>query len=101
MNKMNSVKTDHVQTISLFTLSSVIQNRLHKNIPTFAAFLDIEKELLRLLEYGVDGKMYNSIQKMYDDNKSSTLLAPAVTVGETEGAMDSASSSFAYNFVRK
>ena len=34
------------------------------------------------------------------------LLVPAVTVGETEGAMDSASvlfftSSFAYNFVRK
>ena len=34
------------------------------------------------------------------------LLAPAVTVGETEGAMDSASvlfftSSFAYNFARK
>ena len=35
-----------------------------------------------------------------------SLLAPAVTVGETERAMDSASvlvftSSFAYNFVRK
>ena len=33
------------------------------------------------------------------------FLAPAVTVGETEGAMDSPSvffaSSFAYNFVRK
>ena len=33
------------------------------------------------------------------------FLAPAVSVGETEGAMDSASvflaSSFAYNFVRK
>ena len=34
------------------------------------------------------------------------LLAPAVTVGETEGAMDSASVFFlplffAYNFVRK
>ena len=34
------------------------------------------------------------------------FLAPAVTVGETEGAMDSASvlfftSSFAYNFARK
>ena len=33
------------------------------------------------------------------------FLAPAVPVGETEGAMDSASvffaSSFAYNFVRK
>ena len=34
-----------------------------------------------------------------------SFLAPAVTVGETEGAMDSTSgffaSSFAYNFVRK
>ena len=35
-----------------------------------------------------------------------TFLAPAVTVGEAEGAMDSASvlfftSSFAYNFARK
>ena len=34
------------------------------------------------------------------------ILAPAVTVGETKGAMDSTSvfflaSSFAYNFVRK
>ena len=33
------------------------------------------------------------------------FLAPAVTVGETKGAMDSTSgffaSSFAYNFVRK
>ena len=25
--------------------------------------------LLRLLEYGIDGKLYNSIKKMYDDNK--------------------------------
>ena len=34
-----------------------------------------------------------------------SFLAPAVTVGETKGAMDSASvffaSPFAYNFVRK
>ena len=39
-------------------------------------------------------------------NMDYKLLAPAVTVGETEGAMDSISvfffaSSFAYNFVRK
>ena len=36
---------------------------------------------------------------------SQPFLAPAVTLGETEGAMDSTSvffsSSFAYNFVRK
>ena len=30
--------------------------------------------LLRLLEYGIDGKLYNSIKNMYDDNKSSILL---------------------------
>ena len=39
------------------------------------------------------------------DFGSALFLAPAVTVGETEGAMDSTSvffaSSFAYNFVRK
>ena len=38
-------------------------------------------------------------------SKDHKFLAPAVTVGETEGAMDSTSvffaSSFAYNFVRK
>ena len=39
-------------------------------------------------------------------NEPFMFLAPAVTVGETEGAMDSTSvfflaSSFAYNFVRK
>ena len=37
---------------------------------------------------------------------NNSLLAPAVTVGETKGAMDSVSvlfftSSFAYNFARK
>ena len=41
----------------------------------------------------------------YYEGCNNMFLAPAVTVGETEGAMDSASvffaSSFAYNFVRK
>ena len=77
MNKMDSVKTDPVQTIYL--LCQV----LHENKPTFAAFLDMEKAfdrvnrdllLLRLLEYGIDRKLYNSIKNMYDDNKSSILL---------------------------
>ena len=40
------------------------------------------------------------------EDQTAHLLAPAVTVGETEGAMDSASvpvfiSSFAYNFEKK
>ena len=76
--RKNSSCSDHI-----FTLSSVIQNRLHENKATFAAFLDMEKAFdrvnrdllfLRLLEYGIDGKLYNSIKNMYDDNKSSILL---------------------------
>ena len=48
-----------------------------------AAFLDMEKAfdrvnrdllLLCLLEYGIGGKLCNSIKNMYDDNKSSILL---------------------------
>ena len=47
----------------------------------------------------------NGINILLQSNQC-VLLAPAVTVGETEGAMDSASvlfftSSFAYNFARK
>ena len=40
------------------------------------AFDRVNKDLLllRLLEYGIDGKLYNSIKNMYDDNKSSILL---------------------------
>ena len=30
--------------------------------------------LLRLLEYGIDGKLYNSKKNLSDDNKSSILL---------------------------
>ena len=72
---MGSVKTDPVQTIYL--LCQVLFNIDYmkiENKPTFAAFLDMEKafdrvnrdlSLLRLLEYGIDGKLYNSIKKKY------------------------------------
>ena len=40
------------------------------------AFDRVNRDLLLLhsLEYGIDGKLYNSIKNMYDDNKSSILL---------------------------
>ena len=74
---MNSVKTNCVQTLYL-----LCQNRSHENKPTFSTFLDIEKAfdrvirdiiLLRLQEYGINRKMYNSIKKMFDDKKSILL----------------------------
>ena len=54
-----------------------MRNRLNNGKPTFAAFLDMEKAfdkvdgnllLLRLLQYGIDDKMYYSIKNMYVDN---------------------------------
>ena len=65
--RKNRSCNDHI-----FSLSStcIIRNRLNNGKPTFAAFLDMEKAfdkvdrnqlLLRLLQYGIDDKMYYSI----------------------------------------
>ena len=83
VDEQNGFRKNRSCSDHIFTLSSVIQNRSHENKPTFAAFLDMEKAfdrvnrdllLLRLLEYGIDGKLYNSIKNMYDDNKLNILL---------------------------
>ena len=56
----------------IFSLSSIIRNRLNNGKPTFAAFLDMEKAfdkvdrnllLLRLLQYRINDKFYYSIKK--------------------------------------
>ena len=70
--KKNRSCKDHI-----FNLSSIIRDRLNNGKPTFAAFLDMEKTfdkvdriliLLRLLQYGIDDKIYYSIKNMYVDN---------------------------------
>ena len=69
----------------------------------------IKKPLQKIVQFGVVGGLREALACKTDNYIEKTvriLLAPAVTVGETEGAMDSASvcffaSSFAYNFVRK
>ena len=57
----------------LFSLSSIIRNRIHKRDNTFTAFIDMEKAfdkvdrkllLLKLLEYGIDGNMYKAIRSL-------------------------------------
>ena len=78
VDEQNKFRKNRSCSDHIFTLSSVIQNLLHENKPTFAAFLDMEQAfdrvnrdllLSRLLEYGIDEKLYNSIKNMYDDNK--------------------------------
>ncbi len=59
----------------IFTLSSIIKNRLNDKNPTFACYVDFRKAfdlldrdlmLYRFLDYGVDGKFYDAIKGIYN-----------------------------------
>ena len=67
----------------LFTLTSIIRNRQHENLSTFAAFIDFEKAfdwvnrdmlLYKLLLNNIDGKIYNAIKVMYTNTESCIRL---------------------------
>ncbi len=60
----------------IFSLTSVINNRLDEHKDTFAAFIDLEKAFdwidrdmlfYRLLQYNIDGKMYKAVKSLYND----------------------------------
>ena len=64
---------------NLFSLTSIIRNRLATNMSTYCAFIDMEKafdfvdrKLLYycLLSYNVTGKMYRSIKALYRHTES-------------------------------
>ena len=66
-----------------FSLTSIIQDKLDKKEEVFTAFIDLEKafdwvdrELLffRLLQYNIDGKMYNAIKSFYTQCESCIRL---------------------------
>ena len=74
---------DHV-----FTLSSIIRNRISQNQGTFACFIDMQKafdwvdrDLLfyKLLEYNIDGKLYNCIKALYNHPLSTVKLNSYMT----------------------
>ena len=58
----------------IFTLTSIIRNKLHSKQEIYACYVDFRKAfdlldrdmmLFRFLEYGVDGKFYNVIKGIY------------------------------------
>ena len=76
VDEQNGFRKNRSCNDHIFILSSIIHNRLNNGKPTFAAFLNMEKAfdkvdrnllLLRLLQYGIDYKMYYSIKNMYVD----------------------------------
>ena len=58
----------------IYSLTSIIQSRKEQNLDTFAAFIDFSKAfdsvnrdflLYKLLNYNIQGKMYNAIKSLY------------------------------------
>ena len=71
----------------IFSLTSLVKNRLVSNLPTFCAFVDLEKAfdwinrdllLYRLLCTGIDGNFYQSIKSLLADTKSCILLKDGI-----------------------
>ena len=67
----------------IFSLTSIIRNRIDQGLSTFCCFIDMKKafdwvdrDLLfyKLLMYNIDGKIYNSIKSLYSHPLSSIKL---------------------------
>ena len=76
VEEQNGFRKDRSCADHVFTLSSIVQNRLQEGKATFAAFLDLKKafdyvnrELLqyKLLLSKIDGQMYKAIKALYNN----------------------------------
>ena len=72
-----------VLIILTYTLNELVQGRLKEGKETYAFFLDVQKAYdsvwcnglwLKLLEFGVRGKMWRVTKRMYESPKSVVLL---------------------------
>lgn len=72
----------------LFSLTSIIQNQIKNRKPVYAAFIDLEKAfdwvdrnllLYRLLQYNIDGKMYNAVKSLYSQTESCVKINNFIT----------------------
>ena len=75
-DEQNGFRHDRSCTDHIFTLTSIVQNRMAESLPTFACFIDMQKafdwidrDLLffKLLQNNIDGKFYNSIKSLYSN----------------------------------
>ena len=76
VEEQNGFRKNRSTTEHIFTLTSILDERLSKNIDTFVAFIDFQKAFdwvnrdclfLRLLENNVDRNLYNTIKSCYDN----------------------------------
>ena len=69
--------------IIIYMLNELVQGRIKEGKETYASFLYVQKAYdsvwsnglwLKLLEFGVRGKMWRVIKKMYESSKGAVLL---------------------------
>ena len=72
----------------LFSLTSIICNQINNRKPAYAAFIALEKAfdwvdrnllLYTLLQYNIDGKMYNAVKNLYSRTESCVKINNFIT----------------------
>jgi hypothetical protein len=67
----------------IYALDSIVRNRHHANLSTFSAFIDLQKAfdcvdrdflLHKVLNMGIDGKVYFAIKSLYSTTESSVRI---------------------------
>ncbi len=75
----NGFRKDRNCLDHIYVLYSIIRNRKNKSLDTFVSYIDfykcfdvIDRNLLffKLTEYGIDGKIYQTLKRMYSDTFS-------------------------------
>lgn len=76
VDEQNGFRKERACIDHIHTLCAIIRTRIYQKKPTFACFIDFSKAfdfvnrdllLYRLLEYGVNGNFYKSLQSLYND----------------------------------
>ena len=73
-DEQNGFRKDRSCVDHIFTVTSVVRNRMSNNLPTFACFIDMQKAfdwvdrnllMYKMLMHNIDGKVYHAIKALY------------------------------------
>ncbi len=82
-DEQNGFRSDRSCLEHIYTLYTIIKNRKNESHDTYVAFIDftkcfdlIDRDMLyfKLIEYGIDGKIYFTLKKMYSNTMSCVNL---------------------------
>ncbi len=78
-DEQNGFRHDRSCTDHIYSLTSVIRNRMEIGLPTFTCFIDFQKAFdwvdrnllfTKLLSYNIDGPLYHAIKSLYSQPES-------------------------------